>query len=53
MIKIVGAPLEECRHRFVPHQSYESQLNWKRTGEAAFERLRRLLNSKNSGEAAK
>jgi len=44
-LNIVGTPLEECRHAFRPHQSYQAQLCWKETGKRAFERLKERLTS--------
>lgn len=44
-LNIVGSPLEECRHSFRPHQTYQAQLNWKKKGERAFKELRECLNN--------
>jgi uncharacterized protein (DUF362 family) len=44
-LNIVGTPLEECRHAFRPHQSYQAQLCWKESGQMAFERLKERLAS--------
>ena len=44
-LNIIGTPLEECRHAFRPHQSYQAQLRWKETGQMAFERLKERLAS--------
>jgi uncharacterized protein (DUF362 family) len=45
-IRIVGTPLETCRHTFRPHQSYEAQLGWRREGEASFQRVKDHINMK-------
>lgn len=45
-LNIVGTPLEECRHSFRPHQTYQAQLGWKKEGERAFKKLRGCLNNK-------
>lgn len=44
-LNILGTPLEECRHSFRPHQTYQAQLGWKREGERAFKKLRECLNN--------
>jgi uncharacterized protein (DUF362 family) len=46
-IRIIGTPLEACRHSFRPHQSYQAQLGWKKEGLAVFEKLKRYLNRDN------
>jgi uncharacterized protein (DUF362 family) len=47
-LNIVGTPLEECRHSFRPHQSYQAQLGWKKTGERVFKKLKGCLNHRNT-----
>ncbi len=39
-IRVIGTPLEECKHAFKPHRSYHTQLSWQETGEAVFDKLR-------------
>jgi len=45
-INILGNRLEECRHTFRPHRSYQAQLRWKKTGERTFEKLTAALEAK-------
>ena len=47
-LNIIGTPVEECRHPFRPHQSYQAQLGWKKTGGKAFEKLKECLNHRNT-----
>ncbi len=47
-INLVGTPLEECNRPFKPHQSYASQLGWKKKGISVFEKLRGLLKDTHS-----
>jgi uncharacterized protein (DUF362 family) len=42
-IRVIGSTVEECRHPFKPHQSYEAQLSWQQKGEAAFRKLKEHL----------
>jgi len=44
-IEVIGSPLEACRRPFKPHQSYTSQLGWKKAGERVFEKLTVLQTS--------
>jgi hypothetical protein len=46
-IEIIGMPLEECMRTFRPHQSYQSQLGWKKKGEEVFKKVRECINSQN------
>lgn len=43
-LNIIGTSLEECRHSFRPHQSYEAQLDWQKMGARAFKKLKECLN---------
>ena len=47
-LNIIGTPLEECRHSFRTHQSYQAQLGWKKTGKRAFKKLKECLNHRNT-----
>lgn len=42
-IDVVGSPLEDCRRAFKPHQSYTSQMGWKKAAERVFEKLMGVL----------
>jgi uncharacterized protein (DUF362 family) len=52
-IRIIGSPLEECRHPFKPHQSYQTQLGWQKEGEAVFQKLKEHLNKENRPQAVR
>jgi uncharacterized protein (DUF362 family) len=52
-IRFIGSPLEECRHPFKPHQSYEAQLSWQQKGEAVFQKLKEHLDKEDSLPAAR
>jgi len=47
-LNIIGTPLEECRCSFRPHQSYQAQLGWKKSGERAFKKLKESLKHRNA-----
>jgi uncharacterized protein (DUF362 family) len=50
-IRVIGSTVEECRHPFKPHQSYEAQLIWQQEGEAAFRKLKEHLDKEDFPKA--